>query len=376
METNLPFKKVEPVAGMAVILLIVVGCLIILKPFVSAMLWAGILCYSTWPLFLRLVDILHGRRRLAAAIMTLLVTSVLIVPFVIVGIKMAENISQAVDFIRAFLTSGPSEPPEWIRNLPLIGNDINIAWHDYSQDPEKLVAAIKDFFARSKGWFMRRSIDLGHGILQLTLSVFVSFFFYCNGREVIAGFSGWGKRIAGDSAQHIFHIIGSTVNSVVYGLLGTALAQGILAAIGYKIAGIPSALLLGLVTFFLGLIPAGPPLIWIPATLWLIYKGSIGWGIFMGIWGLLVVSGVDNVLRPYLISRGSNLPFILILFGVIGGMLALGFVGLFIGPSLLAVGYCLIQEWSASGKKSSLEKQAGQQEYSAAGGMGLPDNGG
>ena len=350
METHLPLKKIEPIAGMAIISLIVVGCFIILRPFVSAILWAGILCYSTWPLFIRLANLLRGRRRAAAFLMTLIVTSILVVPFVIVGIKMAGNISQAFDFIKACMIDGPSDPPEWLQNLPLIGTDISAAWHDFSREPEELVAVIKDFFARSKGWFMQRGIDLGHGILQLMLSVFVSFFFYCHGEKMIARFSIWGKRIVGDSAQRIFHIIGSTIKSVVYGLLGTALAQGILAAIGFSIAGIPSAFLLGLVTFFLGLVPVGPPFVWVPTTLWLFYTGNIGWAIFMGIWGLLVISGVDNILRPYLISLGSKLPFILILLGVIGGMLAFGFIGLFIGPALLAVGYSLIKEWSASDK--------------------------
>jgi len=358
MKMHLPLKRIESIAGIAVISMIVIGCFIILRPFISAILWAGILCYSTWPLFARLANLLRGRRQVAAFLMTLVVTSILVVPFVIVGIKMTENVSQCFDFIKTFLTDGSPEPPEWIQNLPLIGTDISIAWRDFSKDPEALVTLIKDFFANSKGWFMQRSIDLGHGILQLMLSVFVSFFFYCHGEKVIANFSGWGKRIVGDSAQRIFHIIGNTIKSVVYGLLGTALAQGILAAIGFKIAGIPSALLLGLGTFFLGLVPAGPPFIWVPATIWLFYTGKIGWSIFMGIWGLLVVSGVDNILRPYLISLGTNLPFILILLGVIGGMLAFGFIGLFIGPSLLAVGYSLVREWGASDQRQLLAKQA------------------
>ncbi len=349
---HLPVKRIESIGGIAVIALIVVGCFIILRPFISAILWAGILCYSTWPLFIRFENKLRGRRQVAALLMTLLVTSILILPFVIVGVKMAENISQFFDFIETLLVNGPPEPPEWIQNLPLVGADISEAWSEFSKDPDALVTLSKDFFSNSQGWFMRRSIDLGHGILQLMLSVFVAYFFFCRGEQVITSFSGWGKRIVGDSAQRILTTIGSTINSVVYGLLGTALAQGILAAIGFTIAGIPSALLLGLVTFCLGLVPAGPPFIWVPATIWLFYTDKIGWSIFMGLWGLLVVSGVDNILRPYLISRGSNLPFILILLGVIGGMLAFGFIGLFIGPSLLAVGYSLVREWNVSGKKS------------------------
>jgi predicted PurR-regulated permease PerM len=137
---------------------------------------------------------------------------------------------------------------------------------------------------------------------------------------------------------------------VVYGILGTALAQGILAGMGLWISGVPAPLLLGLLTFFLSLIPMGPPLVWIPATLWLFYRGDPGWGVFMGMWGAVIVSGVDNLLKPYLISRGSNLPFVLVFLGVFGGVIAFGFIGIFLGPTLLAVGYALLQDWSAQKK--------------------------
>lgn len=133
----------------------------------------------------------------------------------------------------------------------------------------------------------------------------------------------------------------------MYGLLGTALAQGFVATIGFAIAGVPAALLLGVATFLLSLLPIGPPLIWGSVAIWLFYQGTVGWGIFMLLWGFFLISGVDNVVKPLLISRGSNLPFILVLFGVFGGVLAFGFVGVFIGPTLLAVGFSLIKEWAA-----------------------------
>jgi predicted PurR-regulated permease PerM len=144
---------------------------------------------------------------------------------------------------------------------------------------------------------------------------------------------------------------------VVYGILGTALVQGVVAGIGFLIAGVPGALLLALLTFFLSLVPVGPPLVWGPAAIWLFNQGHTGWGIFMIIWGVAVISSVDNFVKPWLISQGSNLPFILILFGVLGGALAFGFIGVFLGPTLLAVGFKLIQEWaitSAEASKTSL----------------------
>jgi predicted PurR-regulated permease PerM len=133
---------------------------------------------------------------------------------------------------------------------------------------------------------------------------------------------------------------------VVYGILGTALAQGILAGIGFMIAGVPGALLLGLLTFFLSIVPMGPPLLWIPAAGWLYYQGDTGMAIFLVLWGALVVSSVDNFLKPYLISQGAAMPFILVLFGVLGGLAAFGFLGVFLGPTLLAVGFSLLRDWT------------------------------
>jgi predicted PurR-regulated permease PerM len=134
---------------------------------------------------------------------------------------------------------------------------------------------------------------------------------------------------------------------VVYGILGTALVQAVMAGIGFLVAGVPGAGVLALLTFFLSVLPVGPPLIWLPAALWLFHQGSTGWGIFMLIWGV-GVSSVDNFVKPWLISQGSAMPFLLIFFGVIGGALAFGFIGVFIGPTLLAVGYRLVAEWAST----------------------------
>ncbi len=120
------------------------------------------------------------------------------------------------------------------------------------------------------------------------------------------------------------------------------------------IAGVPGALLWGMLTFFLSVVPVGPPLIWGGAVAWLLYQGSVGWAIFMALWGFFGISGIDNVIKPYLISRGSRLPFILTLLGVLGGALAFGFIGVFLGPLLLALGYRLLQEWVATEHESPL----------------------
>jgi predicted PurR-regulated permease PerM len=141
-------------------------------------------------------------------------------------------------------------------------------------------------------------------------------------------------------------IMHDTVSGVIYGILGTGLAQGVLAAIGFVIAGVPGAVLLGGATFFLSVVPVGPPLVWGGAAIWLFQQGQPGWAVFVAIWGFFVVSTVDNVIKPFIISRGANLPFAIVFLGVLGGVLAFGVIGAFLGPTLLAVGYRLSTEWT------------------------------
>jgi predicted PurR-regulated permease PerM len=159
---------------------------------------------------------------------------------------------------------------------------------------------------------------------------------------------GAAQRIAGDRGMHLASVAATTVRGVVLGILGTALVQGVVAAIGFWIAGIQAAPLLGLLTFVASPVPVGPPLIWVPAGAWLIYDGHTGWGIFVLLWGTFAVSTIDNVIKPLIISRGVDLPFVFVLLGVLGGVIAFGFIGVFLGPVLLAVGYALLMEWAAS----------------------------
>jgi len=154
------------------------------------------------------------------------------------------------------------------------------------------------------------------------------------------------RRIAGTRAQQLVDLAVTTVRGVVYGILGSLLAQGILAGVGFLVAGVPGAFLLGFLTLFLSLVPGGPALLWLPASIWLSKQGATGWAIFLALWGLFVVGTADNVIKPYLIGRGSDLPFILVLLGVLGGAIAFGVIGIFLGPTLLAVGYTVVRDWA------------------------------
>lgn len=340
-------NRIEAMAALAAAALLALGCLVVLRPFVSAILWATVLTYTTWPLLLRVEGWLRGRRSLAAFLMTALIAAVMVLPFVVAGITLAENVSRLEELFR-FLQGGlPAEAPEWVRRLPWVGPAAEHAWPGFAQDTGWISKALKAAGLGAGKWLLTHSLDFGKGIVQLALSVVLVFVFYRDGERVTARIAAGAQRIAGDVSQHLLSVAGNTVRGVVYGIIGTALAQAILAGLGFWVAGVPSSFLLGLLTFLLALIPIGPPLVWIPAAMWLFHADQPGWGVFMVIWGVFVISGVDNLMRPYLISRGSNLPFVIVLLGAIGGVLAFGFIGLFLGPVLLAVGYALVREFTA-----------------------------
>jgi predicted PurR-regulated permease PerM len=209
----------------------------------------------------------------------------------------------------------------------------------------KLVELGTQLINWARTWLPRAGLAIGRGMMEVILSVFLAFFLLRDGDRLAVRLTAGVRRIAGERGQHLVEVAGNTVRGVVYGILGTALVQGVMAGVGFLIAGVPGAMLLGMLTFFLSVVPVGPPLLWIPAALWQFSQGRTGWGIFLIIWGV-GVSSVDNVVKPWLISQGSAMPFILIFIGVLGGALAFGFIGVFLGPTLLAVVYRVVEEWS------------------------------
>lgn len=342
-------SKLEQNLGWIILALLLGGCLLVLLPFVSALLWAVVLSASSWPVYRRLVKLLGGRRTLAALLMALAMICVILLPFIIVGATLGENVKELTTATQRWMDAGPPAPPGWLAKVPGVGSQATEYWESLAADSSKLLAAAKRFLEPLSGWLLRGGLALGRGLLELALSILIAFFLFRDGGKAAERLSAAVVRIAGERGQHLLEVAGHTVRGVVYGILGTALVQAVIAGIGFLIAGVPGAGVLALLTFFLSVVPVGPPLIWLPAALWLFHQGSTGWGIFMLIWGV-GVSSVDNFVKPWLISQGSAMPFLLIFFGVLGGALAFGFIGVFIGPTLLAVGYRLVAEWFATGR--------------------------
>ena len=326
--------------------MVVAGCYLVLQPFLTAVLWAVVLCCTTWPVFTRLQNMMRGRVTLAALVLTLIVALVALAPFIIVGISLAENANQLITQGKRLISEGPPDPPAWVAQIPLIGERAQAYWASIAHDSASLLADLNQYIQPLQGFALSSGAALAHGLLQLTLSILIAFFFYRDGEAMSRRLTAGVGRIAGDRGRRLIDVAVATMRGVVYGILGTAIAQGVLAAVGFWFAGVPAAPLLGLATFFLSPVPIGPPLVWAPAAFWLFTHGQTGWGVFMLIWGVAVVSSVDNLIKPLIISHGSNLPFILVLLGVLGGVIAFGFIGVFLGPTLLAIGFALIQDWS------------------------------
>jgi len=353
-------SRIEQIAEIAAVLFLVIGCYWVMRPFIAAVAWAAILCYATWPIYHWLKTILGDRQSQAAVLMTLGIALVIVIPLTIVVLSLTDDIKALFANTTKLLEQGLPDTPPWIQKIPGAGSYLANYWKELAHSGPNLKEAIKEFLGVSKEWFVKGGLSLGHGILQLCLSVFITFFFYRDGVAFVENLQKTVIRIAGDRTQHLLGTIGKTIRGVVYGILGTAIAQGILAFIGFwginffipVDSRIPVPLLLGLLTFVVALIPFGPPLVWLPVCFWLFYKGHVVPGIIMIAWGAGVISFIDNLLKPYLISRESKMPFIMVFLGVLGGVIAFGFIGVFLGPTLLSVGYTLLEEWSTTLKKN------------------------
>ncbi len=285
---------------------------------------------------------------MAAGILTLGWMLLVALPLVWLGFNLADHVRDATALIKDIQVDGLPEAPTWLGSIPFVGERLVAMWDSIDQQGAALMVSIKPYLGQVGNWLLARSAQIGGGILELTLSLVFVFFFYRDGPRLAMFVHRLLERLIGDRAGYYIELVAGTVQRVVNGVIGTAAAQALLALIGFLIAGVPGALVLGIVTFLLSLIPMGPPLVWIPATAWLAWKGDYTYAVFLGVWGTFIISGVDNVLKPYLISRGGNLPLVIVLLGVFGGLIAFGFIGLFIGPTLLAVAYSLLMDWSAT----------------------------
>ena len=337
--------RLRQYAQLAAIIIVLVGCYLVLHPFIPAILFAAVVCSASWPLYVRLRRALWGNSTFAALVMSLLLIVLVIGPSLLLAISLSDNVNALADVIKSTLDGGPIAPPEWVARLPIIGELAAHYWQQFAISDDSLAAQLKGLVEPARAFLIGTGKAAGRGLLQLVLAAFIGFFFFRDGELLMSLIRKALDQLAGGLTTELVATIQNTVTGVVHGIFGTALAQAVVAVIGFMIAGVPAAWLLGVGTFFLSLVPVGPPLIWGGAAVWLMFQGETGWAIFILLWGLFVISAIDNVVKPYLISRASNLPLLVVVFGVLGGVIAFGFIGVFIGPPVLAVGLTLLQLW-------------------------------
>jgi predicted PurR-regulated permease PerM len=334
-------------AQIALVALLIIGCIAVLLPMLGAILFAFVLWVCTWPTYAeKLLPRIGGRDTLGAALMTLLLVLVMLLPMVFLVSSLVNGADTLIDEVRPHVEQGlPAEPPKFLGEVPLFGSDIAASYHRIASSRAELNALLRQLIDPARRLALATGKVAANGLLQLALVLFVLFFLYRDGAAIANALYVGARKLGGDLGEEVLEKTRGTVVGVMLGIVGTAAAQGTVATLGLLIAGVPSAILLGFATFFLSMIPVGPPLIWGGAAVWLHYQGETGWAIFLVLYGIFVISSIDNFLKPILMARGAGIPILLIALGVIGGILVFGFIGIFLGPVLLALGHMLLGRW-------------------------------
>lgn len=333
-----------------VIAALLVGSLWTLLPFLNALIWAMTIAIATWPMLLRVQQFSGGRRWLAVAIMTVLVLLVFIVPLALAISALIDAARESQDVINDFIAHGLGPPPVWIAKIPVVGSEVAAKWQTLSDGgPTALAQFVQPYAGAAASWALAATGGLAKPIVLVLLILILVVLLYAQGETAASGVLAFAHRLGGDTGQRTVILAGQAVRSVALGVVATALIQAVLAGIGLWLCGIPHPGLLTAVAFMLGVAQVGPALVLVPSIGWLYWSGNTGWGTALLIWSL-PVAALDNVVRPLFIRRGVQLPLLLIVAGVIGGLISFGLVGLFVGPVILAATYTLTKDWIARGQ--------------------------
>lgn len=318
---------------------------VVMQPFLVAIAWAAILVYVSWPLHLRVLALLRGHRSWAALAMAALLTLVLGIALLWLGLLLRGEMGAAIRDAAASLRAGV-QLPEPIARIPWLGPWLQERLATLGGDRAELGRQLAELAQQSGGRALRVLGDLGVNALLFGVALVTAFFLFRDGDRLLAQLRGVLHGLLGDRVHAYFEAVGDTTRAVVYGLLLAATAQGLMAGLGYWVVGVQAPVFWGAATAVIALIPFGAPLIWGSIGVWLLVRGEIVAGVGLLLWGALAVSWIDNLVRPLVISGVSKAPFLLVLFGVLGGLAAFGLIGLFVGPVALAVLLAIWREWA------------------------------
>jgi predicted PurR-regulated permease PerM len=327
------------------IALLLIGTFWTLLPFLGALVWAATIAVATWPLLLLVQRKTGGRRGIAVVIMMVAILLVFLVPLSVAISALLDAAGRSPAVMHDFMVRGLGEPPRWLAGVPLVGERVTQRWQELAAGgPQALVDFLRPYARGAAAWALSATGGLGRLIVQFLLILVLTGILYSQGETAASGALAFGRRIGDDRGERTIRLTGQAIRSVALGVIVTALVQSILGGAGLWASGVPHAGLLTAIMFVLGIAQLGPIPILIPAIVWLFWSGNTAWGTALVIW-TLPVAALDNVLRPILIRRGVQLPMLLIIAGVIGGLISFGVLGLFVGPVILAATYTLAREW-------------------------------
>ena len=336
-----------------VIAMLLAGSLWTLLPFLGALIWATTIVIATWPALLWLDRKFGGRRAPAVTVMTLIVLIAFIVPFLLAVSTLLDAANRSPALIQDFLAHGVGSPPDWVGNIPFIGNRISEQWRALAAGgPEALSEAVRPHARAAAAWAIAATGGVGMMLVSILLIAILVGILFSQGEIAARGVLAFGYRMGGERGENVVDLAGKAVRSVALGVVVTAIVQSLLAGMGLWISGVPHAGVLTAIVFVLGIAQLGPLPILGAAVIWLFWTGSPGWATALLVWSLPVIA-LDNILRPILIRRGVDLPMLLIIAGVIGGLIGFGVLGLFVGPVILAATYTLTNSWIAEGLRDA-----------------------
>ena len=332
---------------------LIAGSFWIVRPFLIAFIWATMIAVATWPLLLHAQAWLGGRRSLAAALMTIALLLILVVPLYLGIETIVENANRIADWSNSLATLTVPSPPAWVEAVPIVGAKLAGRWQQLAvAGPEEVAARISPYARAFALWFASQVGSIGLLLVQFLLTVIIAAILYANGEAAARGADHFARRLAGPQGENAVHLAGQAIRGVALGVVVTAILQSTATGIGLVLVSVPFAAILTAVVFILCVAQIGPGLVLIPAVIWVYSARGTVWGTGFLVWAIFCGT-FDNFLRPMLIKRGADLPLLLIFTGVIGGLIAFGIIGLFIGPVVLAVAYTLLLDWVSQDTPSS-----------------------
>lgn len=343
---NKPRGVIETALALVFLLILLFDLYTVLSVFFGVFTYAIIFSLSFAKLFERLAHILKNKRKLAAFVYALVLIAVIAMPFLYIISALSDYAADAEQWITQVKTSGVPALPDWIGGLPFIGEKISAFWQQLQADPAATLATYEPQIRKTLTQIISGGAGIIGAALEFVLGIIVSAMLLTSGSKILDPVYAIMKNIAGDNnGPALVDASGRAVKGVAVGVMGTAFIAALFAWIGFAIAGISFAVGLAALTFFLVVIQVGPLLVWLPVAVWLGTHGETGWAIFIAAWGIVVLMGIDNILKPILIARTGKLPVLVLFLGVIGGMLAWGFTGMFKGAIILAVFYTILNSW-------------------------------